>query len=181
MRCALAVVLLALTACSSQAPSGPTPSVPRSGPGATPPAARPLPFEGAYELSVSIAPECARLFPVALRVRRYRVRPFAHGDHTDLDILDERVADGMGVSGDEGWSTTGSVRADGQARIALTFTAYLPDSPESISIEAVSWDGDEYVPVVGAAVEGHLRGYVSQGSQPRACQSDRHDFYLRPV
>jgi hypothetical protein len=183
MRGPCGLMLLALTACSSQPPSGPSPS-PQPTP--TPVATRPLPFRGGYELSVSVAAECAREFPVAMRVRRWHVVVLDAGDRSELDFVDPDVADA--VNG-PGFSSEAVVGASGEARLFLSFAELLGYSrgdrgePLIFWLEAVSSDGDDFVPIRGAGLEGHILGRVSYDAGPGTrveCHSERHDFYLRP-
>lgn len=179
------LMLLALTACSSQPPSGPSPS-PLPQPPPTPVTTRPLPFRGHYELSVSIAAECAREFPVALRVRRWDVAVRDAGDRSELDFVDPAVADA--VNG-PGYSSEAVVAASGEARLFLSFAELLGYSrgdrgePLILWLEAVSSDGDDFVPIRGAGLEGRILGRVSYDAGPGTrveCHSEQHDFYLRP-
>jgi len=184
MRASSCLLLVALTACSSEPPSGPSPS-PRL-PTPTPVATRPPPFRGEYELSVTIAAECAREFPVALRARRWDVVVRDAGDRSELDFVDPDVADA--VNG-PGYSSQAVVGASGEARLFLSFAELLGYSrgdrgePLILWLEAVSSDGDDFVPLRGPSLEGHVLGRSSYDAGPSArveCRSERHDFYLRP-
>ena len=188
MRTGCTLLLLALTACSTEPPSGPTPVAPPStapAPQPTPlPQTRPLPFEGAYELSISVAPECQRAFPVAARIRRYDVMLFSLQDHSEIDFLDLSVADSIGDG--PGYSSLAILSREGEAKLTLRFAALLSYSqaghPVYLWIDARSWDGDAYVPIRGDALEGRLSGQFLYDAGPDStqCTSDGHNFYLRP-
>lgn len=183
MRSALSL-LFALAACSSQPPSGPSPA-PTPAP---PPAPRSLPFSGAYELSVSIAAECAREFPVAARVRNWDVRILDAGDRSLLDFEDADVADSIGNGPD--FSSQAVLVAPGSARLTLHFDELLGYSrgdrgdPQIYRVEGVSSvPGGDAVPIRGASLEGTLAARIDYDGGPGArarCTSERHDFYLRP-
>lgn len=179
------VLAVTLAACNAQPPSGPTapPLLPPSTPSPLTPVTSPLPFEGAYELSFSIASECADDFPVQLRVRRYRVTVLKSADHSELDFEDQDVADS--ISEGPGYSSTGVARGF-EAGLSLLFGDLVSYSeagyPQILRVDALAWDGDSFLPIRHGAIEGHARGrvYYDAGAESAECTSDDHNFYLKP-
>jgi hypothetical protein len=183
-----ATLLLALTACSAEPPSGATP-LPTPAPTPTPTIyGVPLPFAGEYVLSLSIDSACARDFPAGLRVRRFPVRIVRQPDHSTLGLeIDNYSTPGWPAPL---WPGTAYLDDDGVVHFHFAFTetlseAPVPGQPNFVRAETFQMDGSTTLALTGVSLEGNYSGAFvywrdTAVPPPVECRSDRHDFHLRP-
>ncbi|HET7293638.1 MAG TPA: hypothetical protein VFM88_14535 [Vicinamibacteria bacterium] len=141
------------------------------------PQARPLPFEGAYQLSISAAASCASALPPGLRVRRYDVTILTSGERSQITFASDDV-----------WSTDGqayqahaSVRG-GRALIEVHAAEWLRREPLANAEAFYIMARGEALPA-GPSLEGRLDGtleFLSNSTGSQECRSSAHDFYLKP-